>query len=183
MSLLLTKQRTDVGEPPGDGRGRGHGRTDKVGPSTGALTPLEVAIAGAGGALTGLEPVGIHRQTHAAARLPPLCAGLGEDPVETFKLGLMPNLLAAGNDQGRELPGATLRPLKTRAADRRSSIRPLVHEPMKTVSTAISPIGVPGFKPMYSRALDGFLTSRRGDLRRSGTGRSHQPSCSDWCPR
>ena len=35
-------------------------------------------------------------------------------------------------------PGATLRPLATRAASRKSSMRPFVHEPMKTMS-----IGVP----------------------------------------
>ena len=99
MSLLLAKQRADVGEPPGDGRRGGHGGADKVGPSTGALAALEVAVAGAGGALAGLEPVGIHRQAHAATRLPPLGAGLGEDAVQTFNFGLMPYLLAARDDQ------------------------------------------------------------------------------------
>ena len=32
-------------------------------------------------------------------------------------------------------------------------MRPLVHEPMKTVSTSISRIGVPAVSPMYSSAL------------------------------
>ena len=68
-------------------------------PSAGALAALEVAVAGAGGALAGLELVGIHRQAHAATRLPPLGAGLGEDPVQPLGLGLVPHLLAAGNDQ------------------------------------------------------------------------------------
>ena len=40
------------------------------------------------------------------------------------------------------------RPLATAAAARRSSMRLLVHEPMKTRSTAISLSGVPGRSPM-----------------------------------
>src|SRR5690606_8869744 len=43
---------------------------------------------------------------------------------------------------------ATLRPLITSAANRRSSMRPLVHDPTKTVSTAMSRIGVPASRPM-----------------------------------
>ena len=38
------------------------------------------------------------------------------------------------------------------AAARRSSMRLLVHEPMNTVSTATSRIGVPAVSPMYCRA-------------------------------
>src|SRR5690606_24609915 len=47
---------------------------------------------------------------------------------------------------------AFLRPLMTSATARRSSMRPFVHEPMNTVSTAISRSGVPGSRAMYSRA-------------------------------
>ena len=43
---------------------------------------------------------------------------------------------------------ATLRPATTSAAARRSPIREFVHEPMKTRSSAISSIGVPGSRPM-----------------------------------
>ena len=46
------------------------------------------------------------------------------------------------------IPCATCRPATTAAAARRSSIRELVHEPMNTVSTAISRIGVPAASPM-----------------------------------
>jgi hypothetical protein len=45
-------------------------------------------------------------------------------------------------------PSATLRPASTAAAERRSSIRLLVHEPMNTVSTATSRIAVPGLRSM-----------------------------------
>ena len=43
---------------------------------------------------------------------------------------------------------ATLRPLAICAAARRSSMRPLVQEPMKTRSMAMSVIFVPGFRPI-----------------------------------
>ena len=43
---------------------------------------------------------------------------------------------------------ATVRPLTTSAATRRSPIRLFVHEPMKTRSSAISWIGVPASSPM-----------------------------------
>src|SRR5437588_7367 len=49
-------------------------------------------------------------------------------------------------------PGATCLPAATVAAARRSSIRALVHEPMKTRSIRISSIGVPGSRAMYARA-------------------------------
>src|SRR5262249_46254975 len=45
---------------------------------------------------------------------------------------------------------ATLRPLATAAAARRSSMRPLVHEPMNTLSTFTSARRVPAVSPMYS---------------------------------
>ena len=46
------------------------------------------------------------------------------------------------------IPERTCLPRTTFAARRRSSIRLLVHDPMKTVSTAISRTGVPGFRFM-----------------------------------
>ena len=56
-------------------------------------------------------------------------------------------------------PSATRRPSATAAAARRSSMRLLVHEPMNTVSTPMSRIGVPAVRPMYSsaRAADSAL--------------------------
>ena len=45
-------------------------------------------------------------------------------------------------------PAATLRPRAMSAASRRSSIRPLVHEPMKTVSMAMSLSCWPGVRPI-----------------------------------
>ncbi len=76
-----------------------------MGTTARALAALEVAVAGAGGTLAGLEPIGIHRQAHAATRLTPLRAGLGEDAVQALGLGLMANLLASRNDQGADTSG------------------------------------------------------------------------------
>ncbi|MNT04693.1 hypothetical protein D3C72_1392820 [compost metagenome] len=45
-----------------------------------------------------------------------------------------------------------MRPSTIFAAARKSSMRPLVQEPMKTRSMAISVMRVPGFRPMYSSA-------------------------------
>ena len=73
--------------------------------------------------------------------------------------GLVPDPVAATSSERREgiskalaymglTPGATARPLTTVAAERRSSMRPLVQEPMKTRSTGISESGVPGVRPI-----------------------------------
>ena len=48
----------------------------------------------------------------------------------------------------RRVSSATVRPLRIDAARRRSSMRPLVQEPTKTVSTFISRSGVPASRPM-----------------------------------
>ena len=45
-------------------------------------------------------------------------------------------------------PAPTLRPRSTPAAARRSSIRPLVHDPTNTVSTVMSVSAVPGARSM-----------------------------------
>ena len=45
-------------------------------------------------------------------------------------------------------PSATLRPRTMSATTRRSSMRPLVHEPMKTRSIGTPAIGAPGCRPM-----------------------------------
>ena len=49
--------------------------------------------------LAGLELVGVHGQAHAAAGLPPLGARGEEDPVQALALGLVPDGLAAGDDE------------------------------------------------------------------------------------
>jgi ribosomal protein S12 methylthiotransferase accessory factor YcaO len=59
-------------------------------------------------------------------------------------------------------PSRTRRPRTTAAAARRSSTREFVHEPMNTVSTSTSRMGVPALSPMYPSA-------RRADSRSDGS--------------
>ena len=74
------------------------------------------------------------------------------------------------------LPGTTItrgtvtvRPFITAAAARRSSIRLLVHDPMKTVSTFTSRMRVPPCRPMYSSARD-TVSRTVGSAMSSGEG-------------
>ena len=79
------------------------------------------------------------------------------------------------------MPAETCRPSTTPAAARRSSMREFVQEPMKTVSTAISRIGVPARQPHVGEGPAGRLGlagsvegvgvgHRAVDRRRPGTG-------------
>ena len=99
-SSLRRQELPDVDEPARDGRGRRHRRADQVGPAAGPLSPLEIAVAGAGRTLAGGEPVGVHRQAHAATGLSPLGARGFEHLVQPLGLGLGADLFAARDDQG-----------------------------------------------------------------------------------
>ena len=68
--------------------------------------------------------------------------------VEPFLLGLVLHQAGARHDHGAARSAATLRPLAIAAAARRSSMRPLVQEPMKTRSIGTSVSRVPGVRPM-----------------------------------
>ena len=77
------------------------------------------------------------------------CApGRGEDLVQALGLGLRALTAIEPGTTSIRTPSATWRPRSTSAAARRSSIRPLVHDPTNTVSTAMSRSGVPGVRPM-----------------------------------
>src|SRR5262245_53084430 len=102
VNLLKMPQRlfpvADVDEMPGDGGGGGHLRADEMRASAPALAPLEVAVRGRGAALTRLEDVRVHAQTHRAARLAPVETGLLEDPVQPLRFGLLFDRCGAGDD-------------------------------------------------------------------------------------
>ena len=53
-----------IGKASGHSGGSSHQRTDEVGASPLALASLEVAVAGGGAALSGLEHVIIHGEAH-----------------------------------------------------------------------------------------------------------------------
>src|SRR3954454_8846513 len=94
MSALLIRERFQVGrgrQRAADRGGRGHGHRDEVGAPALALTALEVAVGRRGAALARLQGVRVHAEAHRAARTAPLGAGLLEDHVEPFVLGLQPH--------------------------------------------------------------------------------------------
>ena len=86
----------------GDGGGGGHLGADEVGAAAAALAAFEVAVGGGGAAFAGLEDVGVHSEAHGAAGLAPVEAGVAEDFVEAFALGLCLDLLGAGDDHGAD---------------------------------------------------------------------------------
>src|SRR5262245_33319321 len=73
----------DVGEPAGDGGGRGHGRAHEMCAGTLPLAPLEVAIGRGGHALALTRGVAVDAHAHGTARIAPLEAGRGEDRMQT----------------------------------------------------------------------------------------------------
>src|SRR4051794_918282 len=73
--------------------------------STLALTSLEIAVRCRGAALTRLQDVRVHPETHRAARVAPIEASVFKDFVEPFLLGLGLHTHRAGNHQS---PGALL---------------------------------------------------------------------------
>ena len=138
----------DVDEAALDRRGGGHPRADQMGPPALALAALEVPVRGRGAALALDQDVGVHAEAHRAARCPPLEAGGAEDLVQALVLGRAADLLGAGDDHRPDARRRPCGPRPSHAAARRSSIREFVHEPMKTRSSAISVIGVPGSSAM-----------------------------------
>src|SRR4051812_28429430 len=86
--MLVALPVANVDEVAGDRGGSGHRGADQVGAAAGTLPALEVAVRGAGTALTGQQEVGVHAQAHRAARVAPLEAGGGEHLVEAFGFGL-----------------------------------------------------------------------------------------------
>ena len=104
-----------------------------------ALAAFEIAVRRRRAALARLQPVGVHRQAHRAARLAPFEAGVAENLVQAFALGL---LLDQARSPAPPSPASRstrdLAPRTTAAAARRSSMRELVQEPMNTLSMRMS---------------------------------------------
>ena len=106
---------------------------EEVGAASAALAAFEVAVGGGGATFAGLQDVGVHAEAHGAAGLAPLKARGAEDLVETLFFAWCLTRCEPGTTMARIL-GATWWPLMMAAAARRSSMRPLVQEPRKTVS-------------------------------------------------
>ena len=123
-----------------------------------ALSSFEVAVGRRGAALPGRQLVGIHPQAHRTAGEPPFRTGSGKDLAEPLFLGLGPYPHGTRHDQHPNPVGhpAAAQDLGHGA---RSSIRPLVQEPTKTVSTGMSRIGVPGRRSIYANAFSAACRS------------------------
>ena len=89
---------TDVGKLADDGGRRGHGGGHQVGAATGTLAAFEVAVGGTGAALLRREDIRVHTQTHGAASLSPLEAGVDENLIEALGLGLLLDQAGTGDD-------------------------------------------------------------------------------------
>ena len=115
-------------------------------------------------ALAGRELVGVHRQAHRAARLAPVEAGGAEDLCRGPRPRPAPSpRCEPGHDHRAHARVHRAGPSTTAAAARRSSMRLFVHEPMNTVSTAMSRIGVP--------ALEAHVLERARRRSRASSGR------------
>src|SRR6185369_10354448 len=73
-----------VDEMAGNRRRGRHRRADEVRAPARALPAFEIAVRGGRAALAGFEPVGVHRQAHRAARLPPFETRFAEHLVQPF---------------------------------------------------------------------------------------------------
>src|SRR3546814_14919741 len=87
MVGLLAKV-ADVDEMASYGSSGGHGRADQVRAPALPLAAFEVAVRRRRATLFGLETVGIPGQAHRTAGLAPFEAGLDEEFVQPFVLGL-----------------------------------------------------------------------------------------------
>ena len=126
-------RRTSV-MPAEHGRGGDHRRAHDVGERAAALAALEVAIGGRGAALAGRDQLAVRAVAHRAAGVAPLEAGVDGKSCRALRL---PPAASPRCEPGDTMPGTlTRRPFSTCAAARRSSIRLLVQEPMKTRSIA-----------------------------------------------
>ena len=100
-----------------------------------ALPADEVAVRGRGAAFLRRDEIAVHGGAHRAARFAPLEARVAEDAVEALGFGRALDRRGARHDH-RGHDG--LAAFSTAAAARRSSIRLLVQEPMKTRSMGTS---------------------------------------------
>src|SRR5450432_1919196 len=94
-----SEQFARVGDPAGERTGGRGDRACEQRAGTGALAPLEVAVAGADGVLPAPHQVAVHPEAHGAAGFAPLRAGIEEHPVKALGLGLALDVLGAGDHQ------------------------------------------------------------------------------------
>ncbi len=118
----------------------------------------------------GVQLVGVHGQAHRAARLAPVEAGLEEDAVEALVLGLLLHQARSPARPWRARRRPPCGPRAIAAAARRSSMRLLVQEPMKTLSTVMSVERRAGRAGPCSRARAAARRAASRRRRSSGSG-------------
>ena len=164
----------NIDEMAGDRRRRRHRRRHEMRAARKSLPTLEIAIRGRGAALAGLKPVRIHGEAHRAA---------GLAPFESRRLKIMSRPSASACCLTSPEPGTTMAltreatrlPSTILAAARKSSMRPLVQEPMKTRSISMSVIFSPPLQPhIVERARD------RGALALAGGVFEARHLAGDW---
>src|SRR3982750_2365222 len=85
--MLVRSEFARVGDAATNGRSGGGFGTGEQGARTHALSPLEIAIAGADGVVPRRHEVAIHSEAHRAAALAPFGTGVEEHAMEAFGLG------------------------------------------------------------------------------------------------
>src|SRR5690242_2847853 len=86
MQRLLKLPFPDIGEVPCNRGCCCHHRADQVRAASTTLPAFEVAVAGGGAPLAGLQDIGIHSQAHRAARFAPLESCGAKNFVQSFPL-------------------------------------------------------------------------------------------------
>src|SRR3954468_862362 len=87
LSMFVSLQISGAGQRAAHGSGGGDERRHEMRAAALALPSFEVAVGRRCAALTRRELVGVHAETHRAARLAPLAAGGGEHLVQALLLG------------------------------------------------------------------------------------------------
>src|SRR5437764_1293604 len=89
-----------INKVSGDGGRSGHRGADQMRATAASLSAFKIPIAGRSAAFARFQDVGIHAETHRAARLAPLKAGVKKDSIEAFVLGYALHILRPGHDHG-----------------------------------------------------------------------------------
>ncbi len=143
----LPAERTDVDEMAGDGGGRRHGGADQVGAPALPLPALEIAVRGRGAALArlraGRRSSPEHMEQPGSRHSKPASMKILSSPSRSACCLTRPE---PGTTIASLTLEATRLPRATAAAARRSSMRELVQEPMKTLSTRMSVDGRVGLQ-------------------------------------
>src|SRR5436309_10543394 len=100
---LLKSPVTDIGKVSGNGCPRRHHRADQMSATASPLTSFEVAVAGGGTALAGLEDVRIHAQAHRTSGFTPLETCFLKNSVQALEFGGMLDGLRPRHNHGANL--------------------------------------------------------------------------------